>query len=79
MSADLDKMASAFNTTISGLEDELMTLILSGQIQARIDSHNKVSCFCRNYFSLPSLKIEILDSFKIFFMIKMVRQNSLVI
>ncbi|MCL4126832.1 UNVERIFIED_CONTAM: hypothetical protein GTU68_033585, partial [Idotea baltica] len=42
MSADLEKMASAFNTTIPGLEDELMTLILNGQIQARIDSHNKV-------------------------------------
>lgn len=36
------KMAAAFNTTIVGLEDEVMTLILNGQIQARIDSHNKV-------------------------------------
>lgn len=42
MSADLEKMASAFNTTISALEDELMALILDGQIQARIDSHNKI-------------------------------------
>lgn len=42
MSADLEKMAAAFNTTISALEDELMALILDGQIQARIDSHNKV-------------------------------------
>lgn len=42
MSADLEKMAIAFNTTISALEDELMALILEGQIQARIDSHNKV-------------------------------------
>lgn len=44
MSADLEKMAAAFNTTISALEDELMALILDGQIQARIDSHNKVKC-----------------------------------
>lgn len=43
MSADLEKMAAAFNTTISALEDELMALILEGQIQARIDSHNKVN------------------------------------
>lgn len=47
MSADLEKMAAAFNTTISALEDELMALILEGQIQARIDSHNKVNLvFC---------------------------------
>ena len=42
MSADLEQMAAAFNTTVPLLEDELMTLILEGQIQARIDSHNKV-------------------------------------
>ena len=38
----MNKMATAFNTTVSGLEDELMLLILDGQINARIDSHNKV-------------------------------------
>lgn len=42
LSADMRKMASAFNTTVLALEDELMQLILDGQIQARIDSHNKV-------------------------------------
>ena len=42
MSADLEQMAAAFNTTVPELENELMTLILDGQIQARIDSHNKV-------------------------------------
>ena len=36
------KMAEAFNTTVPALEDELMQLILDGQINARIDSHNKV-------------------------------------
>ena len=43
MSADLRLMASSFNATVNQLEDELMALILDGQIQARIDSHNKVS------------------------------------
>lgn len=43
LSADMRKMAAAFNTTVLALEDELMQLILDGQIQARIDSHNKVS------------------------------------
>ena len=38
----MEKMARAFNTTVSNLEDELSQLILDGQIQARIDSHNKV-------------------------------------
>jgi len=38
----MHKMASAFNTSVLALEDELMTLILEGQINARIDSHNKV-------------------------------------
>ena len=42
MSADMRRMAEAFNTSVTALEDELMQLILDGQIQARIDSHNKV-------------------------------------
>lgn len=41
-SADMKKMAISFNCSIMALEDELMQLILDGQIQARIDSHNKV-------------------------------------
>jgi COP9 signalosome complex subunit 1 len=41
-SADLNKMAESFNTTVPALENELMQLILEGQIQARIDSHNKI-------------------------------------
>jgi COP9 signalosome complex subunit 1 len=42
LSADLRLMASCFNTSLSALEEEIMNLILDGQIQARIDSHNKV-------------------------------------
>lgn len=42
LSADMHKMAAAFNRTVNALEDELMQLILEGQIQARIDSHNKI-------------------------------------
>nr|CAH7750676.1 unnamed protein product [Callosobruchus chinensis] len=42
LSADMHKMAEAFNRTVPALEDELMQLILEGQIQARIDSHNKI-------------------------------------
>jgi hypothetical protein len=42
-SADLRKMATAFNTSLSALEEELTLLILDGQIQARIDSQNKVN------------------------------------
>ncbi|XP_063961779.1 COP9 signalosome complex subunit 1-like isoform X1 [Lytechinus pictus] len=45
VSADMQKMASAFNTSVADLEDELMTLILDGQINARIDSHNKIDTF----------------------------------
>lgn len=41
-SANMHKMAVAFNTTIYGLEDELMKLILDGQINARIDSQLKI-------------------------------------
>ena len=33
LSADMNKMSSAFNTSVSALEDELMQLILDGQIQ----------------------------------------------
>lgn len=42
LSADMRKMATAFNRTVLALEDELMQLILDGQIPARIDSHNKI-------------------------------------
>ncbi|OXU28202.1 hypothetical protein TSAR_008335 [Trichomalopsis sarcophagae] len=42
LSADMRRMATAFNRTVAALEDELMQLILDGQIQARIDSHNKI-------------------------------------
>jgi len=41
-SADLNKMANSFNTSVINLENELMKLILDGSIAARIDSHNKV-------------------------------------
>eukprot|EP01006_Ploeotia_vitrea_P059358 TRINITY_DN71_c0_g1_i1.p1 TRINITY_DN71_c0_g1~~TRINITY_DN71_c0_g1_i1.p1 ORF type:complete len:437 (+),score=42.18 TRINITY_DN71_c0_g1_i1:46-1356(+) len=41
LSVDLNKMASAFNTTVPALEKELATLIQGG-VQARIDSHNKI-------------------------------------
>lgn len=42
LSADMVRMATAFNRSVSALENELMQLILDGQIQARIDSHNKI-------------------------------------
>ncbi len=42
LSADLRLMATAFNTSLHDLENELMKLILDGQIKARIDSHNKI-------------------------------------
>lgn len=42
VSADMHKMAAAFNTTVAALEDELTQLILEGLINARIDSHSKV-------------------------------------
>lgn len=42
LSADMIKMADAFNCTVSALENEIMQLILEEKIQARIDSHNKI-------------------------------------
>uniref|UniRef100_A0A672FVI2 COP9 signalosome complex subunit 1 n=1 Tax=Salarias fasciatus TaxID=181472 RepID=A0A672FVI2_SALFA len=42
VSADMTKMAQAFNTTVAALEDELTQLILEGLINARIDSHSKI-------------------------------------
>lgn len=41
-SADLGKMSVAFNTTTAAIEEELIQMILDGQIQARIDSQNKI-------------------------------------
>lgn len=71
----MEKMAHAFNTTVSNLEDELSQLILDGQIQARIDSHNKVKSFTTTVKSLtispknpfhnkPSLENKLLDVFR---------------
>ena len=59
LSADLRLMASSFNTTVNQLEDELMTLILEGQIQARIDSHNKVRILIYPIISLMSLNLSV--------------------
>ncbi|XP_012511854.1 PREDICTED: COP9 signalosome complex subunit 1 isoform X4 [Propithecus coquereli] len=42
VSADMHKMAAAFNTTVAALEDELTQLILEGLINARVDSHSKI-------------------------------------
>ncbi|XP_010919243.2 COP9 signalosome complex subunit 1 [Elaeis guineensis] len=42
ISVDLHTMASAFKTGVAGLEKELEALITDNQIQARIDSHNKI-------------------------------------
>ncbi|XP_078445627.1 COP9 signalosome complex subunit 1 isoform X2 [Wolffia australiana] len=42
ISVDLSIMAGAFKTSVSGLEKELEELITQNQIQARIDSHNKI-------------------------------------
>lgn len=42
LSADMKRMAVAFNRSVAALENEVMQLILEGQIQARIDSHNKI-------------------------------------
>ncbi|XP_010255512.1 PREDICTED: COP9 signalosome complex subunit 1 [Nelumbo nucifera] len=42
VSVDLRMMASAFKTSVAGLEKELEALITDNQIQARIDSHNKI-------------------------------------
>ncbi|XP_037930995.1 COP9 signalosome complex subunit 1b [Teleopsis dalmanni] len=41
-SADMHKMAAAFNRSVAALENELIQLILDGQIKARIDSHKKI-------------------------------------
>jgi hypothetical protein len=38
-------MAVAFNTSTTALEEELIDLILEGQIQGRIDSLKKVIYF----------------------------------
>ncbi|XP_024018226.1 COP9 signalosome complex subunit 1 [Morus notabilis] len=42
VSVDLRIMANAFKTSVGGLEKELEALITDNQIQARIDSHNKI-------------------------------------
>ena len=67
MSADLGKMAEAFNTTVDQLEVELKKLILSRQMSARIDSHARVGtgdnhtrCSkLQDFGNIPSLHISI--------------------
>ncbi|KAG5833004.1 hypothetical protein ANANG_G00297260 [Anguilla anguilla] len=59
VSADMNKMAAAFNTTVAALEDELTQLILEGLINARIDSHSKAgpsaASYCSSITSPPAL------------------------
>lgn len=45
LAVDLNKMADAFNCTVPELKKELVSLISSYKIQARIDSHSKVLYF----------------------------------
>ncbi|KAI9007772.1 26S proteasome subunit RPN7-domain-containing protein [Hyaloraphidium curvatum] len=42
LSVDMNRMAQSFNTSVPQLESEIAALVMDGQIQARIDSHNKV-------------------------------------
>ncbi|CAG8467089.1 8975_t:CDS:2 [Ambispora gerdemannii] len=44
LTVDLNKMAQSFCTEVPKLERELAKLITENQIQARIDSHNKILC-----------------------------------
>ncbi|RUS15827.1 hypothetical protein BC937DRAFT_91948 [Endogone sp. FLAS-F59071] len=44
LSVDLNRMAASFSTDVRRLESELAQLITDNQIQARIDSHNKILC-----------------------------------
>ena len=61
-------MASSFNTSVAALEDELMTLILDGKIQARIDSHNKVIYrVYQHVFKRETLALLALTCFFLFF------------
>ena len=41
-SIDMRKMATAFNTSVDDLQEELAVLIQNDAIQGRIDSHNKI-------------------------------------
>jgi len=56
-------MAKCFNCSLPALEEEVVNLILEGQIRARIDSHNKVST--ANIFLIRRDKkvLEVTDSF----------------
>jgi COP9 signalosome complex subunit 1 len=47
MKLDLQKMAEAFNTDTATIEDEVATLIMSGEISARIDSDKKHLIACQ--------------------------------
>ncbi|KAF8938159.1 cop9 signalosome complex subunit [Dissophora ornata] len=42
LTVDLTKMAKSFSTTVPELEKELVSLIIGGQIEARIDSQQKI-------------------------------------
>lgn len=42
LSADLNRMAKSFTTSVPELENELAELIQKGCIKARIDSHKQV-------------------------------------
>ncbi|KAF9136299.1 COP9 signalosome complex subunit 1 [Mortierella sp. 14UC] len=42
LTVDLTKMAKSFSTSVPALEKELVSLIIGGQIEARIDSQQKI-------------------------------------
>ncbi len=52
----MNLMATAFDTSVADLENELAVLIQNGSIKARIDSHKHVSATSLVSLCLPLLR-----------------------
>lgn len=61
LSADMNKMAKVFKTSISQLEEELLEMIDNGTIQARIDTQNRVLYAKRKNHRLSAMKAAVAE------------------
>lgn len=59
-----DKIASAFNTDVKSLENEIVTLILKRKILPRVNSHDKINYADHLYYQLKITNEDLRSIFK---------------
>ena len=62
---DMNEIAKAFDLSIEQIEAEIAELIVSKKIQAKIDSHSKVSIILSNFSPHQTLSSSFFNSYQL--------------